>query len=68
MENVSEIFSAPELSAEETSLLTSKQDKVKHQCNEVMTIPTLATEMRHARNNSLLNRDTFFSNTKALPF
>jgi len=26
--------------AEETFLLTSKQDKVKHPLNEVMTIPT----------------------------
>jgi len=38
---------------EETFLLTSKQDKLKHPFNKVMTIPTQASEMRHARNKRL---------------
>jgi len=38
---------------EETFLLTSNQDKGKHPFNEVMTIPTQASEMRHARKNRL---------------
>jgi hypothetical protein len=39
--------------AEETFLLTSKQDKVKCPMNEVTTIPTQASVMKHARNNRL---------------
>jgi len=36
--------------AEGTFILTIKQDKVKHPFNKGMTIPTQASEMRHARN------------------
>lgn len=52
--------------AEENFLLTSKQDKLKHPINKVMTIPTQASEMRQ-KEQQITNKGTSFFNIQALP-
>jgi hypothetical protein len=48
--------------------VNSKQDKVKHPFEEVMTIPTQGSEMRQAGNNRQGYTGTSFSNEKASLF